>query len=106
MPLIEELLNEIVKSAVKSKEVGNRLPEAKAELGNLSLSQRVEAQILYEEEVPIQYLEVTATEGVVILRGAVTTMQIADRCEEVARTVEGVKDVVNEFSLINYYGMM
>jgi cytidylate kinase len=96
----------IIKSAVKSKEVGDRLKEAKVELGNLSLSQRVEAHILYEEEVPIQYLEVTAQEGVVILRGAVTTMQIADRCEEVARTVEGVKDVVNEFSLINYYGMM
>jgi osmotically-inducible protein OsmY len=33
-------------------------------------------------------------------------MQIAERCEEVARSVEGVRDVINEFSLINYYGMM
>jgi len=97
---------DILRTAVKSKEVGNRLQEAKAELLNLSLSQTVEAQILYEEEVPIQYLEVSAKEGVVILRGAVTTMQIAERCEEVARKVEGVKDVLNEFSLINYYGMM
>lgn len=97
---------EILKSAAKTREIEDRLQETRHQLENLSLSQSVEAQILYEEEVPIQYLEVRASDGVVTLRGAVTTMQIAERCEEVARSVEGVKDVVNEFSLINYYGMM
>ncbi len=96
----------IIEAAVKSGEIKNQLKAAKKELGNLTLSQKVEARILYEEEVPVQYLEVKTQDGVVTLRGAVTTMQIADRCEAIARSMEDVKDVVNEFSMINYYGMM
>ena len=96
----------LVERAIKTDEIKRSGKQAKAVLGNLALSQQVEAQILYEEEVPIQYLEAMADDGVVTLRGAVTTMQIADRCVEVARTVKGVSDVINEFTLINYYGMM
>ncbi len=97
---------EIIKEAIRSNEISGREQESLKELHNLSLAQRVEAHILYEEEVPIQYLEARANEGIVTLRGAVTTMQIADRCMDIARSMDGVKDVVNEFTLINYYGMM
>ena len=96
----------LIKNLANAPEIKSMSKQAAASLANLTLSQRVETRILYEERIPIQYLEARADHGVVVLRGAVTSQPVIELCEKTARSVEGVTDVVNEISLINYYGMM
>ena len=97
---------DMITTAMGYPEIGDRLDEAKTVLGNLTLNQRVEAAILYDKKIPVQYFEVSSEDGVVTLRGAVTSTYIIGLCEEAARETAGVKEVVNEISLINYYEMM
>lgn len=97
---------ETVKQAMGRPEISDRLQEAKKALDDLTLDQRVEAAILYEKKIPVQYFEAESSQGVVTLRGAVTSTYIIGLCEETARSLSGVKDVINEISLINYYEMM
>jgi cytidylate kinase len=97
---------DMINRTMRYAEIGDRLDEAKVVLGNLTLNQRVEAAILYEKKIPVQYFEVSSEDGIVTLRGAVTSTYIIGLCEETARATPGVKDVINEISLINYYEMM
>ncbi len=96
----------IIIEALECTEIKDRIEEARSALENLTLNQKVEAAILYDKKIPIQYFEASSAGGVVTLRGAVTSTYIIGLCEEAVRSVPGVSDVVNEISIINYYEMM
>ena len=63
-------------------------------------------EIAYKEKIPIQFLEASVDAGIVTLKGSTITTGDISRCEEVAKQVPGVKDVINEVYFIpNTYGM-
>lgn len=75
-------------------------------LAELTLSQEIITQIAYKEKIPIQFLEAHVDDGVVTLRGSTITSDDIERCEEAARQVPGVTEVINEVYFIpNTYGM-
>jgi osmotically-inducible protein OsmY len=52
-------------------------------------------EIAYKEKVPVQFLEASVEQSVVTLKGTAITSTDIRRCEEIARKVPGVNNVVN-----------
>jgi len=76
-------------------------------LADLALKQRVETAILYTEKIPVKFLETEARDGEIILNGTVSTHAAVSRCEEITRSVPGVKQVENRiFFSTELYGFM
>ena len=97
---------EFIKSAIEMLELAQKQDECAKKLADLCLGQAVMTQIAYKEKLPIQFLEALAVDGVVTLRGSTITADDIQRCEQVARLVPGVKQVINEVYFIpNTFGM-
>lgn len=69
--------------------------QARARLQDLIVQQQVVQTILYEAGLEFLYLNAVADSGVVTLHGYSRSADNARRSEELARTVAGVKQVVN-----------
>ena len=96
----------LIKTSVELLELHTRQEETKQALADLCLGQEVMTQIAYEEKLPIQFLEAVVKNGTVTLRGSTITADDIGRCEEVARKVPGITQVVNEIYFIpNTYGL-
>lgn len=96
----------LIKTSVEQLELHARQQETKQALADLCLGQEVMTQIAYEEKLPIQFLEAVVKNGTVTLRGSTITADDIGRCEEVARKVPGITQVVNEIYFIpNTYGL-
>jgi osmotically-inducible protein OsmY len=52
-------------------------------------------EIVYKERVPVQFLEVSVEQGVVTIKGKAIPATDIRRCEEIARKVPGVNNVVD-----------
>lgn len=97
---------EFVKSAIEMLDLKRKQEDCAKKLADLCLGQAVVTQIAYKEKLPIQFLEALVDHGVVTLRGSTITADDIQRCEQIAKTVPGVKHVVNEVYFIpNTFGM-
>lgn len=96
----------LITEALAASGIEEKQGEAQNRIKDLCLGQEVETAILYEEKLPVHFLEVLAVSGLVTIRGSVITMEDISRCEAVARNIAGVKEVMNELYCIpNTYGM-
>ena len=64
-------------------------------LTDISISDRVEHELRWDEAVPSQKIDITTTDGVVTLKGWVDNILAKDRAARIARIVKGVRSVVN-----------
>ncbi len=97
---------QIIKTSIEMLNLQAHQEGTKNALADLCLGQEVMTQIAYEEKLPIQFLEAVVKNGTVTLRGSTITADDIGRCEEVARNVPGVTQVVNEIYFIpNTYGL-
>ena len=97
---------ELIEVALEKLDILKENPATAAKMEDLCLGQTVVTEIAYKEKIPIQFLEAVVTAGTVTLKGSTITSNDIQRCEEIARGVPGVKDVVNEVYFIpNTYGM-
>ena len=81
----------MVKGALQSGEtIKRRAEESRQKLANLYLAQQVVVRILYEEEIHVDYLQVTVDEGVASLKGSVISKANIERCEKAAGSVDGI----------------
>jgi cytidylate kinase len=86
----------LIKEAVYTGELKTVQKETRLKLTDLSLGHEIKTAIIYNEKVPIQFLEVSANQGVVTLSGIVPNNDDVEQCEKIARTIKGVKDLRNE----------
>ena len=86
----------MIKDAFASKNVMAQQAENDRKLADICLSQEVITSIAYQEKIPVQFLEVTAVDGIVTLRGMTIAAEDVNMSEHAARKVPGVKDVINE----------
>ena len=97
---------ELIKVSLEKLDILNKTPGTAQKLEDLCLGQSIVTEIAYKEKIPIQFLEALVEAGVVTLKGSTITSADIARCEEIARNVPGVEDVVNEVYFIpNTYGM-
>ena len=82
---------DLVKGALQSSEtIKRRAEESRQKLANLYLAQQVVVRILYEEEIHVDYLQVTVDKGVASLKGSVISKANIERCEKAAGSVDGI----------------
>jgi osmotically-inducible protein OsmY len=65
-----------------------------------SLQLQVESALLQDRLTENSDIEVLDNNGIVTLRGVVTSREARDRAEDIARTVTGVTTVINELDVI------
>ncbi len=68
-------------------------------LGDARTTSRVKTAIYNEPELKVMAIHVSTEEGVVTLRGAVKTKAERTKAIQVARKVEGVKQVKNDLTV-------
>ncbi len=64
-------------------------------------AQKVRNRILYVDRIPVDLLEIEASDGHVVIRGTVTVKENSKRCEKAAASVEGVQTVDAELYFVN-----
>ncbi len=95
----------IVLNAVKSAEIRAATVDAARRIEERALAERVVAAIRYEHEIPVRFLTAQMTGTSLVISGSVNVPENALRCEEIARSVEGVESVKNEVAFVpEYYG--
>ena len=70
--------------------------EEELKFKDLCLVQEVITRILYTEKLPIRFLEVVSTDGVVLLKGNAGTRAIIDSCKQMVEKMPDVKEVISE----------
>jgi cytidylate kinase len=97
----------VLRTALQEGRGRNEEQQARRAVADRCLQQEVETRILYQERVPVKFLEATAREGVVTLNGTVNTRSAVERCAEIAESVPGVKQVENQlYYSTDLYGYM
>lgn len=69
-------------------------------LNNRIMAQEIAKKILFEKELPIQFLEVQCNEGKAILFGVTGSEVLCRQAKEIAEQVDGVKEVENRIQVI------
>ena len=80
------------------EEMGEKVIKADEYMGDSAITAKIKADILGDPLLKVSQIEVTTTNGVVNLTGAVDSQQGIDRAMEIARSVRDVKSV--ESSLV------
>ena len=93
----------IIQDAVAMLDEQEPSANRKMALADLLTAQRVVVAILYEEDIPVNFLSARSDDGVVTLDGYVSVMRYTSRCGEIAESVEGVRSVVNNVVFSNTY---
>jgi hypothetical protein len=94
---------DLIKRALAVKEVAAVKKERTRKLEDLYLAQRARIAILYEQQLPVHFLEIESVDGVITLKGTAGNRESIARCETVAGDVPGVTRVVNEISYVPEY---
>jgi hypothetical protein len=94
---------DLIKKALAAKEVAAVKKERARKLEDLYLAQRVRIAILYEQQLPIHFLEIEVVDGMITLKGTVGIRESIARCETIAADVPGVTRVVNEVCYVPEY---
>ena len=66
--------------------------------------QKVEAELLSVVGGDLRHISIHIEEGVVTLRGAVTSGVDQEGCQRAVAGIKGVKSVENQLSVAQYYG--
>ena len=69
------------------------------EFEDVKLTAIVKAQLAREDQVTLQAISVDVDDGVVKLKGKVSSAEKKAKAEEIARKVDGVKSVVNNLEV-------
>jgi len=69
------------------------------ELKDEDVTQAVETELLLDEGVPAQRINAVTLNGVVTLSGSVSNLLAKDRAAELARSIKGVRAVVNQIEV-------
>lgn len=85
----------LIMTSLEMSGMREKKAETVQKLSDLCLEQHVMTEIAYKERVPAQFLEVLVEQGVVTLKGMAITAPDIRRCEEIARKIPGVNNVVN-----------
>lgn len=88
-----------VTSAVKGKATGVAKDTAKAVIDDSAITAEVKAKISTAASLKGAAIEVSTTEGVVTLTGAVKTWQAKGVATKIAKAVAGVKSVDNKLAI-------
>ncbi|MCL2233537.1 MAG: amino acid permease [Treponema sp.] len=75
----------------------------RAMLGDMILVHRIKHSIMYEHDLPIRFLDVSASEGTVTLRGAANSQALLDTALSLASEAASTADVRNEMQVIREY---
>jgi len=92
-----DLLEGFLRSAFMKSKVKQTAPR----LEDLDLKLKVEGRILFEEKIPVKFLEIEVKNGEATLNGTVNVRSMIERCGQAAEAVEGVKKVVNQIYFLN-----
>ena len=90
----------LIRDALESTGAMEKHAEQERKLADICLSQEVITSIAYLEKIPVQFLEASAVNGVVTLKGTTMAEEDVKCCEDAARKVPGVKEVMNEIHYI------
>jgi len=93
----------LIIEALHSPEIQAGAEMAAEKLADLTLVQRIEAKLLEILGDEVWHVEIRAERGVVSLNGAVTSSVKKENCEKALAGLEGVKQVKNQLSVIQYY---
>ncbi|MBN1837124.1 MAG: cytidylate kinase family protein [Spirochaetales bacterium] len=97
----------VLRSALREGGGKEREQEFRRVMADRCLQQEVETRILYQEKLPVKFLEATVRDGVVSLEGTVNTRMAVERCGQIAAAVPGVKEVQNHlYYSTDLYGYM
>jgi osmotically-inducible protein OsmY len=69
---------------------------AKPQVTDMSVTDAVEDELAWDSAVPALLIDVVTTDGIVTLSGSVDNILAKERAERIAKTVKGVRAVVNE----------
>jgi cytidylate kinase len=75
-------------------------------LKELILEQRVKHHIMYEKEIPIHFLEIAVSGGVVSLYGVANSQTLAEAAANAARETADALTVQNEIQVVREYSVM
>jgi cytidylate kinase len=94
---------DIIRNALGAKEVAAAEKERVRKLEDLYLAERLRIDLLYEQQLPIHFLEVESVDGVITLKGTVGNRDTIARCDTVAGKVTGITRVINKISYVPEY---
>ncbi len=86
----------LIHDVVDSEAITSRQQETNLKLADLSLEHDAKTDIVYKENLAIQFLEVEAHQGVVTLRGIAADNEDVERCAKIVSAKKEVKEVKNE----------
>jgi len=78
----------------------------RAILGDMILAHKIKHRILYEQDLPIRFLDVSASDNVVVMRGVVNSQALLDTTLNSAREVAASMDVRSEMQVVREYRAM
>lgn len=99
----QETAVNLIKTALGSGEVAEKSRGMSRKLEDLYLAQKWVIAILYEQQLPIHFLEIESADGVMTLKGTSGDRQSIERCGETVADVPGVRKVRNEISFVPDY---
>lgn len=94
---------DLIKRALESDEVAAQKEGMSRKLEDLYLAQKAIIDILYEQQLPVHFLEIEVEEGVMRLKGTTGDQEAVERCREAAAGMPGVTEVNNEISFVPGY---
>ena len=85
-------------------------PEAEAKnaarLKELILEQRIKQYIMHEKEIPVHFLEITVSDGIVNLYGVANSQTLVDATVSAAIEAAGELEVQNEIQIVREYNVI
>ncbi len=98
-----ETASRIIAEASKIKEIEASWEVSQSIINKLSLTSRIKAAFRTEKYEDLKHININVTsQGFVHLTGHVSSEEEKARAEEVVRSMEGVSDVINELTLIEF----
>ncbi|MBN2552268.1 MAG: cytidylate kinase family protein [Spirochaetales bacterium] len=94
---------DLIRSVLEAEEVAALNKEKARKLEDLYLAQTVIIAILYEQQLPVHFLEVQAVSGTVTIKGTAGSRDSVARCETAAANVPGVTTVANQVAFVPEY---
>lgn len=98
-PIQPQVVGAMPISSAEAAEPGRAAPPAEMDMTDAAITARVKTALLADEEVKGLRIDVDTDEGSVTLEGALGSDAQVKRAVEVARGVEGVREVVNRLSV-------
>ncbi len=86
----------LILKALASGDIKEKREEARRKIEQLFLVQRAFVSILYEQKLPVHYLQIEVHDGTVTLKGVARDRPSIERCREAAADVFGRKRIDNE----------